>query len=313
MPQDTPRAAAAPPGLDPVAAQRWANLPLSKILPAGGSGGSAWLHEEVAQRMAERLDVVRIVPDHWVHWLPCNGGLQAHRQLLARYPKARCTAVEPAPERLAHVRQLQQQVPAWRQWLQRSPEQRVLTTPEPGQAQMLWANMSLHHALDPMACIKAWHQALDNDGFLMFSYLGPMTLQGLRTVYRQADWPEPMHPLIDMHDVGDMLIEAGFVDPVMDTETIELTFSTPDRLLQELRGLGRNLSAQRHQGLRTPRWKDRLATALDTAETRLLRFEVVYGHAIRAPQKINVSPKAELTLTQMRDMLRQSKTKNHRL
>jgi malonyl-CoA O-methyltransferase len=314
MPQAIPSAVvASPPSLDPVAAQRWANLPLSKIMGGAGSDGSAWLHEEVAQRMAQRLDVVRIVPKHWVHWLPCNGGLQAHQLLQARYPKASCSLVEQVPERLAHVQQLLGQVPAWRQWLQRSPVQKVLATPEPSQAQMLWANMCLHHAHDPMAWMKAWHQALDNDGFLMFSYLGPLTLQGLREVYRQAHWPEPTHALIDMHDVGDMLIAAGFVDPVMDTETIELTFSSSASLLKELRGLGRNFSVQRFQGLRTAHWKRQLEASLDTPDGLRLRFEIVYGHAVRAPQKLNISSETEFSLTQMREMLRHSKTKNHRL
>lgn len=315
MPQVNATAAvSAPPGLDKIAAGRWANLPLARITGADGwDGGSAWLHEEVARRMQERLDVVRSVPSHWVHWLPCNGGLQAHQRLRDRYPKASCTLVEQAPERHSHLQQRLRTLPAWRQWLQRSPEQKVEALPLPGRAQMLWANMCLHHAPDPLAWIRAWHQALDNDGFLMFSYLGPMTLLNVREAYLQAGWPEPMHALIDMHDIGDMLIAAGFVDPVMDTETIELTFSSPGRLLQELRGLGRNFSVARFPGLRTPRWKRELEDLLHAQGGLKLRFEVVYGHAVRAPEKINLSPETEFSLTQMREMLRQSKNKKQGL
>lgn len=43
-----------------------------------------------------------------------------------------------------------------------------------------------------------------------------------------------------MHDWGDMLVHSGFAEPVMDMERITLTFATPQRLLQELRELGRN-------------------------------------------------------------------------
>ena len=90
-----------------------------------------------------------------------------------------------------------------------------------------------------------------------------------------------------MHDWGDMLIQAGFADPVMDMETITLSFASAQRLLQELRGLGRNFHPQRFAGLRGRGWLDRLHDALQT-HARLpdgqlgLRFEIVYGHAFKA-------------------------------
>ena len=41
-----------------------------------------------------------------------------------------------------------------------------------------------------------------------------------------------------MHDWGDMLVQAGSAEPVMDMERITLTFAEPQRLLQELREPG---------------------------------------------------------------------------
>jgi hypothetical protein len=38
-----------------------------------------------------------------------------------------------------------------------------------------------------------------------------------------------MAPLVDMHDLGDMLVQAGFADPVMDQETLTLTWPTRRR------------------------------------------------------------------------------------
>lgn len=38
------------------------------------SHASPWLHEEVAQRMLQRLDVIRLQPEQWLHWQPEQGG-----------------------------------------------------------------------------------------------------------------------------------------------------------------------------------------------------------------------------------------------
>ena len=110
---------------------------------------------------------------------------------------------------------------------------------------MVWANMCLHNHADPLALMQQWHSHLATDGFLMFSCLGPDTLQQLRAVYAANGWPEPCHQFTDMHDWGDMLVQAGFAEPVMDMERITLTYSSPESLLQELRELGRNLHMNR--------------------------------------------------------------------
>ena len=46
----------------------------------------------------------------------------------------------------------------------------------------------------------------------MFSCLGPDTLRELRAVYAALGWPVPSHTFTDMHDWGDMLVQAGFAD-----------------------------------------------------------------------------------------------------
>jgi malonyl-CoA O-methyltransferase len=88
---------------------------------------------------------------------------------------------------------------------------------------------------------------------------------------------------IDMHDIGDMLVHAGFADPVMDMEQITLTYADPDALVRELKHLGAtNATRGRPRGLMgRGRWQ-RMLAALD-ARRRDGRvpatFEVVYGHA----------------------------------
>jgi malonyl-CoA O-methyltransferase len=287
-----------PPTLDPLAAARWAARPL----PA-----SPWLHEEVARRMQERLDVIRLQPQAWADWEPWRGGWQAHQALCGRYPQA---ALWRVVAQAAEAARLQAQTS--RPWWHRSRwtgGRAVTGLPPAGGVQMVWANMLLHQAADPQALIGQWHRALAVDGFLMFSCLGPDTLRELRAVHAALGWPAPSHDFTDMHDWGDMLVGAGFAEPVMDMERITLTFATPERLLQELRELGRNLSAGRFAGLRTPAWRQRWLEAVARhgerdSEGRLkLTFEVIYGHAFKPQARPKILPESQIGLDDMRQML----------
>lgn len=288
-----------PPTLDPNAVRRWQRAaPLT----------SPWLHEEVASRMQERLQWIKLQPQAWAHWGALRGGLQAHAQLAALYPAARCWLAEATPERTQAVaKAVAHSKPWWhpRQW-RAAPTQ--FEVPAPNSVDMLWANMALHEAADPQALLADWHRALKVDGFVMFSCLGPDTARELRAIYACLGWPPAGHDLTDMHDWGDMLVQTGFAEPVMDMERITLTYETPARLLQELAELGRNFHPARFAGLRGRAWKAQLTQELKRHLTgpdgRLsLTFEVIYGHALKAPPKFKVSPSSSVSLDDMRRML----------
>jgi malonyl-CoA O-methyltransferase len=181
---------------------------------------------------------------------------------------------------------------------------------------MLWANMALHMAADPQSLIARWHSLLESDGFLMFSCFGPDTLRDLRALYAQMGWPAPAHEFTDMHDWGDMLVQAGFAEPVMDMERITLTFSSAELLLAELRGLGRNLHGQRFHGLRGRRWladlQARIAQHLADPENparQRLQFEIIYGHAFKPHPRMAVRPQTSVSLDDFRTALRNSSTR----
>jgi malonyl-CoA O-methyltransferase len=112
-----------------------------------------------------------------------------------------------------------------------------------------------------------------------------------------------------MHDWGDMLVQAGFAEPVMDMERITLTYETPERLQQELRELGRNLHLDRFGGLRGRGWQRQWLQALAGQGTRgpdgrlQLSFEVVYGHALKPAPRARVLPQSQIGLDDMRQML----------
>ena len=292
-----------PPSLDPVAAARWLERPLSAVK-------SPWLHEEVASRMQERLDFITLQPQQWVHWEPLSGGVAAHKSLVKRYPNARAWLV---CEQAANAKSAQSLIARdWWQVLALKGQRQQLGVPTEHTADMLWANMQLHGHPEPQALLQSWHGFLSVNGFLMFSCFGPDTLRELRPIYERAGWPQPAHEFTDMHDWGDMLVQAGFAEPVMDMERITLTFASPEALLAELRELGRNLHVHRFAGLRGRAWKRSLLQALMSLarpenDGRLsLSFEIVYGHALKPQPRAKLAPTTEIGLEQMRHMLRSS-------
>ena len=268
-----------------------------------------WLHAEVARRMAEKLQVILHQPELVIDWW---SGLGAGAALLAQaYPKAARVLVEPDAVWAARSRE-QAQRPWWSAGRWTGAPVSVFTSDEPiaPGAGLVWANMMLHAVVDPTALIDRWQRLLRADGFVMFSCLGPGTLRELRALYARLGWPAPTPGFVDMHDFGDMLVHAGFADPVMDQETLTLRWSNPRALLAELRLLGGNTAPDRIAGLRTRRWRDHLERELEALAgpdgTLGLSFEVAYGHAFKAAPRLRVGEATTVSLDDMRAMVRSS-------
>lgn len=271
-----------------------------------GADGPPWLHQEVARRMAERLPIIRVAPERWLDWWGFTGAGAAAVQ--AVWPQAARSVVEPTPALVERSRRASR-APWWAWASRRHAAQPVWLAADapPAQAQMVWANLVLHTAADPAELLAAWHRALAADGFVMFSTYGPDTLRELRAVYADAGWPPPHPPYTDMHDIGDLMVQGGFADPVMDQETVRLTWSSPAALLAELRTLGGHVGAPRAVGLRTPRWRARLEAALaeraDAQGRIAMSFELIYGHAYKASARPGRPATAEVSLDALRAKL----------
>ena len=260
--------------------------------------------------MADRLGWIKLAPQRWLHWAPERGGLEAHAALQARYPQAECLLGGPqaatSARRLAQTTGPRWLPPRWRG----STQPAVWDETQPAEADMLWANMALHEDAYPKRTLRRWKEGLKVNGFVMFSCLGPDSLKELRAVHRHMGWPAPTHALTDMHDLGDMLVEVGFAEPVMDMERITLTYATVDRLLQDLRDWGRNLSTERWVGCRSRGWLAQWKKALQAQLPRnsegqfLLTFEVVYGHALRPVPRARVEATSAISAEDMRRMLK---------
>jgi malonyl-CoA O-methyltransferase len=259
-----------------------------------------WLHGEVARRMGDKLDAIRARPQQVLDWW---AGAGASAEVLAQHhPQAARLLLEPDASWAA--RSVQALKRPWWQRGRRGAAQAAMAVQDTaawvGQADLVWANMVLHWIDDVPALMAQWHRALRPDGFLMCSAFGPDTAVELTRLYAALGWGPATVAYTDMHDLGDMLVHAGFAEPVMDMEHLTLTWADVPSMLKELQGLGLNAHPGRHPGLRTPRWRERLHAVLAErctgADGRLrLSFEVVYGHAFRgAPRAQDGQTRIEL-------------------
>ncbi len=250
---------------------------------------AAVLHREVARRMAERLDMVMLKPARLLD-LGCGTGADL-QPLRARYPDMQMIGIDRSAAMLARAAA---RTPRWRRWLPGvlGGSQTALVRAEiarlpiaPRSIDMVWSNMTLHWQADLPATLREVQRCVRVGGLFMFSMLGPDTLRELRGALAEAGLPLRAHRFVDMHDVGDMLVEAGFAEPVMDMEHITLTFDTPAALYRDLADTGGfSALAARPRGLLTPRARARLDDALLRLrdDGRLpATMEIIYGHAWR--------------------------------
>jgi malonyl-CoA O-methyltransferase len=286
-------------GVDPVGARAaLARLRRNDALP--------WLHGEIARRLVERLAPMRAEPRRIVEWWAGVGG--GDDVLRAAYPRAERVAVEPDAAWAARRRTAERR--PW--WSLGAAAAMVVdetaNDAEIGRAQLVWANMALHLVVDPPSLFARWHALLEVEGIAVFSCLGPGTLRELRDLYAGQHWPTPTPGYIDMHDLGDMLVDAGFADPVLDQETITLRWPSALALLAELRQLGGNTAPDRFRGLRTGAWRERLLAALqeraDADGSIGLSVEVAYGHGFKPAPRLQAGAPVAVSLDEMRAMVR---------
>lgn len=270
---------------------------------------AAILQKTVAERVDERLELTTIETKVILD-LGAGTGLLTEK-VITRYPDAQIFAVDlsasmlkQAAPRLSKPRfpQLGEQ---FNQWLQNCNITKSFTTLAgatpinadvyqlpfaENSVDLIVSNLMLQWCDDLDTVFEEFRRVLRPEGLLMFTTFGPDTLKELRQAWRQADTEqEHVNQFIDMHDIGDALIRAGFGQPVMDMELFTLTYDKPIGVLKDLKAIGAtNANLSRRQGLMG---KTRFQTMLNAYET--LRengkipasYEVVHGHAWAAEEQ----------------------------
>ncbi|HEX7043146.1 MAG TPA: methyltransferase domain-containing protein [Burkholderiales bacterium] len=237
---------------------------------------AAVLSRRLADELIERLDVVRMVP---ARILDAGSGTgYAARALRRRYRGAAVFGLDPSPAMAAAARRKAG-------WFARprftagDPER--LPFPD-GSFDLVLSNLLLPW-YDPAAVFPEFLRVLRPDGLFVFSSLGPDTLRELREAWAAVDDTVHVRTFLDMHDVGDALVYAGFSNPVMDVERYVYTYADVRDVLRELKALGaQNIERDRRRSLtgRARFARFEAAYALRKIDGRIpATVEVVYGHA----------------------------------
>jgi len=241
---------------------------------------AAVLQREIADRLLSRLEVVRLRP-RVILDIGCGTGYDV-RQLAKRYPRARIIGLDIA-ETMA--RRARGRFGLWNRMTGRcrftcgDAERLPLVSDS---VDMIISNLTLQWC-DPQAVFAEAGRVLRPGGLLMFSSFGPDTLREMRAAWRTVDAAPHVHGFIDMHDLGDMLINAGFADPVMDMEQLTLTYASVTGVMRDLKQMGaHNVALSRARGLTGKTRFARFRAAYESlARDGIIpaTYEVVYGHA----------------------------------
>lgn len=256
---------------------------------ANSYDAAAVLQREVCTRMLERLDYVKLQPQRILD--VGSGTGWGTRQLSERYPDAQLVALDIA---IGMLQAAGSHASWWRKLFGGSRQSYVCADVEAlpfaaGSVDMVWSNLALQWCNDLPATLGELKHTLRPEGLLMFSSFGPDTLKELRIAFDGVDGYSHVNRFVDMHDVGDMLVAAGFADPVMEMERITLTYDDVRAVMQDLRSIGaHNAMAGRSQGMMGKEKWARIVQNYETlrADGKLpATFEVIYGHAWKARPK----------------------------
>lgn len=244
-----------------------------------------FLFREIESRMLERLALVRLAPQRVVD-VGCGRG-EGLLALKRQYPAAWLVGVDSSPGAARHARQALAAPSRGFFARMRRPGAEPIASIVTGDAHALplanksvdlvWSNLAFHWFQSPQRAIDEWYRVMRPGALLDFSFFSVDTLAELRALGART---MVFH---DMHDIGDVLMSAGFSEPVMDTQRLTLTWQSPEALLADVRSLGGNAQRGRFRGLLGRRHRDEWLRALEAlrGDDGLLRttIEVVFGHA----------------------------------
>ena len=252
---------------------------------------AAVLQGRVGDELLERLELFDFSPALILDLGAGTGRLSD--RLKRRHRRSRVIAVDLAPGMLREAARRQR-------WLRRfdrvcADAARLPLASE--SADVVFSNLMLQWCDPPDSALAEVRRVLKPRGFLAFTTFGPDTLKELRSAWGEVDANTHVNRFLDMHDVGDALVRAGFTEPVLDVERLTVTYADVMSLMRDLKSIGaRNMTAGRWRSLTG---KDRLRRMTDRYEAyrrdgRLpATYEVIYGAAWAGEAAASARPGAE--------------------
>ena len=240
----------------------------------------AVLQNEVCQRLLEKLDIVKITPQFILDAGTGTGA--AIPPLFKKYKKAQLVALDLSEEMLKQAGRHGN--------ILRSPHlvcADIENLPFADNVfDLVFSSLSMQWCNDLGAALREAKRVLKPGGLFVFTTFGPDTLKELRQSWAQVNNENHVNQFIDMHDIGDALLHDGFAEPVMEAEILKVTYDSVDRLMQDLKAIGANVTSdavnKTNTGLGGKSALLKVREAYEKfREDNVLpaSYEIIYGHA----------------------------------
>ena len=229
------------------------------------------LYPIVAERLLERMELMTLTPQRI---LELGGGTGHLTTLLQKhFSHSVCYVIDVAEERLALI-SLHEHVHII------CADANVLPF-ENNSVDLVISNLMAHWVPDQKKWLQEAKRVLKVGGLLIFSFFATDTLKEVGA---------PLKPFYDMHDMGDLLVSAGFSDPVLDAEKFTLEYDAMHDVVDDLNN--------------TAEIALLLPVNNDCAGEINVIYEVVYAHAWKAAEpmtsKIDQDGMVTISLDQIR-------------
>jgi len=208
---------------------------------AAGFAGHDFLVDEVATRLEERLDDIR---REFPSALDLGAHVGALRDKIETRPGVKRVIASDLSEAMARKLGGAALV----------ADEEALPFAE-GAFDLIVSSLSLHWVNDLPGTLVQIRRALRPDGLFLAALLGGDTLVELRRAVVEAESEieggvsPRVSPFLDVREGGALLQRAGFALPVVDSDTITVTWPDALALMRDLRGMGEaNAVVERKKG-----------------------------------------------------------------
>ena len=237
---------------------------------------NAFLQNEIANRLAEKLKVISIKPQTIID-LGSGTGLLSNKTAEI-FPNANLICVDFAQQSL----------------LKNSQNLKVCANAyelpfASNSVDFIVSNLMMQWCPDLKALFNECFRVLKPEGLILFTTFGPDTLKELKRSWSAVDSSAHVNNFIDMHDIGDQMLQSGFQSPIMEMENITLTYEKVLDLMHDLKSIGAQNVGSRSKALTGKTKFKKMIEMYESyrSDGKLpATYEVIYGHAWKNENKL---------------------------
>jgi len=237
---------------------------------------NAFLQSEIANRLAEKLKVISIKPQTIID-LGSGTGLLSNKTAEI-FPNANLICVDFAQQSL----------------LENPQNLKVCANAyelpfASNSVDFIVSNLMMQWCPDLKALFNECFRVLKPEGLILFTTFGPDTLKELKRSWSAVDSSAHVNNFIDMHDIGDQMLQSGFQSPIMEMENITLTYEKVLDLMHDLKSIGAQNVGSRSKALTGKTKFKKMIEMYESyrSDGKLpATYEVIYGHAWKNENKL---------------------------